>query len=220
MNTSTAPRLRLTPASRGGLAAPRPGPGQPGGRAPVLLVIGCAAPPVLAIQDVVAAAVHGGWRTVPVLTPSAARWLTSKLPALAALTGVEVQTEFWRPGADPVPRPDAVLVVPATANTVNKCAAGMSDTLALRLLKSAVGKGLPTVVMTAAGPDRRRPEYRRSLKALRSAGVDVMDLAGTAGAPGDPPSGVGFHWRHGLDRVTQRYAAASARHRSPVTSSA
>jgi hypothetical protein len=199
---------------------PPPGPGPGGGRAPVLLVIGCAAPPVLAIQDVVAAAVHGGWRTVPVLTPSAARWLASRLPALAALTGLEVRTELWRPGADPVPRPDAVLVVPATANTVNTCAAGRGDTLALGLLNSAVAKGLPTVVMTAAGPDRQRPEYSRSLKVLRSAGVDVMDLAGTAGEPGDPPSGAGFHWRHGLDRVTQRYASASARSRGRVTSSA
>ncbi len=41
------------------------------------------------------------------------------------------------------PRGDAVLVVPATFNTINKWAAGMNDTLALGLLNEALGSWIP-----------------------------------------------------------------------------
>ncbi|MQA97015.1 MAG: hypothetical protein GEV11_21080 [Streptosporangiales bacterium] len=44
------------------------------------------------------------------------------------------------------PRADAVIVAPATYNTVNKWASGISDTYALGILAEAPGLGIPVVV--------------------------------------------------------------------------
>jgi flavoprotein len=57
-----------------------------------------------------------------------------------------------------LPPPDAIVVAPATFNTINKWAAGISDTLVLGLLTEAIGKRLPVVALpfvNAARPSIR-----------------------------------------------------------------
>jgi Flavoprotein len=140
-----------------------------------LHLIGCAAPAVLRFEDVVLAAVAAGWQVHPVLTPTAARWLEGDLAAVQRAAGTAVRSEYPMPGAGPrVPPPDAVLVAPATANSVNKCAAGISDTLALGTLNDAIGRRLPVVMVAVTGPDGAHPAYRRSVELLGSAGVEVI----------------------------------------------
>ncbi len=144
---------------------------------PVLCLIGCAAPAVFQLATVVRAALADGWRTCAVVTPTAARWLAAELPELARLTGCAVRSEYSVPGrvSPEQPRPDAVLVAPATANTVNKCAAGISDTLALGIMNTAIGMGMPISVAVAAGvEDRRHPAFAASTAILRGAGAHVF----------------------------------------------
>jgi hypothetical protein len=67
------------------------------------------------------------------------------------------------------------VVAPATFNTVNKLAAGISDTLALGLLNEAVGTGLP--IIAAPFPNQmlaRHPAFVTSIAALRSWGVRLI----------------------------------------------
>jgi hypothetical protein len=67
------------------------------------------------------------------------------------------------------------VVAPATFNTVNKLAAGISDTLALGLLNEAVGTGLPVIAMPF--PNQmlaRHPAFVTSIATLRSWGVRVI----------------------------------------------
>jgi hypothetical protein len=60
--------------------------------------------------------------------------------------------DYKLPGEpDLLPEPDAIIVAPATFNTINKWAAGIADTLALGLLCEATGKGLPVVVLPYLG---------------------------------------------------------------------
>jgi Flavoprotein len=59
-----------------------------------------------------------------------------------------VRCDYKRPDeADVLPPPDAFVVAPATFNTINKLAAGISGTLALGFLNEAVGTGLPVIAV-------------------------------------------------------------------------
>jgi flavoprotein len=57
------------------------------------------------------------------------------LSVLATLSGHVVRTDYKLPGeADPLPKADAILVMPATFNTINKWAQGIGDTLVASIL--------------------------------------------------------------------------------------
>ncbi len=166
---------------------------------PVLYVIGCAAPPVLGIHALVEMAQARGWDTCLVLTPAASRWLEAGIPLLADLTGHPVRSQYRLPGEpDQLPRADALLVAPATGNTVNKLAAGISDTLALGLVNEAIASRTPIAMLASLGHDQAHPAFPRSAAALRGAGVKLV-------LPDRPPPGLtrarseaGFPWELGL----------------------
>ena len=59
-----------------------------------------------------------------------------------------MRTYYKTPGdPDMLPEADAMIVAPATVNTVNKWAAGITDTLVLGLLVEGYGYGVPTAVV-------------------------------------------------------------------------
>ena len=71
--------------------------------------------------------------------------------------------------------PDAIVVAPATFNLLNQWALGIADSYALAVLAEQTGMGLPIVVLPAvSGPLASRPQFARSLKALRGEGVSVL----------------------------------------------
>jgi len=64
------------------------------------------------------------------VTPQASKFVD--LALLEQLTGYAVRSDYKRPEEpDVLPRTDAIVVFPATFNTLNKWALGISDTLAL-----------------------------------------------------------------------------------------
>ncbi|MFI7073416.1 flavoprotein [Micromonospora sediminicola] len=143
--------------------------------APVLYLIVCAAPPAQRIGELAELLAADGWRVCLIATPIAATWLDRD--ELAARTGHPVRAEWRRPG-DPEPHPpaDAVAVVPATFNTLNKWAVGASDTLALGVLNEMLGAGLPIHVFPRVNAAlSAHPAYRPNLRRLREAGVVVHD---------------------------------------------
>jgi phosphopantothenoylcysteine synthetase/decarboxylase len=76
---------------------------------------------------------------------------------------------------DVLPLPDALVVAPCTFNTLNKCAYGSSDTLALGLLNEAIGLRLPVVaVPTPSTALAQHPAFRESVARLRSWGVTIL----------------------------------------------
>jgi hypothetical protein len=142
----------------------------------VLYVIACAAPPVQHIRTGIEKAQAAGWDTCLVLTPSAARWLDVELAELAKLTGHPVRTAYKLPGQpDVLSPPDAILVAPATFNTLNKWAQGIADTLALGLLTEGIGLQLPIVALPYLNQAQaRHPALNRSVEFLRANGVTVL----------------------------------------------
>jgi phosphopantothenoylcysteine synthetase/decarboxylase len=140
----------------------------------VLYVIACGGRPASDLPTFVQRMQAADWEVCVVGTPSALKFLDAS--RLAELTGYPVRSDYKRPEEpDVLPSPDALVVAPATFNTINKWVAGISDTLALGLLNEAIGLGLPIVAVPTANVALvRHPAFLRSLDQLRSWGVRVL----------------------------------------------
>jgi phosphopantothenoylcysteine synthetase/decarboxylase len=141
----------------------------------VAYVIACSAPPVLDLARLLELLTERGWASYVILTPVAATWVD--VDALADASDHPVRVEPRTPAdPDPLPPADAVIAAPLTFNSLNKWAAGISDTLALGLLNEALGLGLPIIAAPCIKEAlRRHPVYPCSVDRLRSAGVTVLD---------------------------------------------
>lgn len=173
-----------------------------------LYLISCAAPPARRLQVPVKGAQEHGWDVCLILSPSAYRWAAEdaegELEALQQLTGHPVRHQYKLPSQpDVLPAPDALLVAPLTSNSVNKWAAGISDTLALGLLTEAIGMRLPIVALPHWNDAQdKHPAVARSVETLRAAGVKV--LLGDGGfVPHRPRHGDvdAYPWQAALDAL-------------------
>lgn len=141
----------------------------------ILYLIVCAAPPAQQTADAVPLLQAAGWEVCVITTPQASHWVDCI--QLEHLTGHLVRTEYKLPGeADPLPKADAMLVMPATFNTINKWAQGIANTLAVSLLCEALGRGTPPVVaVPCVKMDLvRHPAFSRSINLLREYSVQVL----------------------------------------------
>jgi Flavoprotein len=139
----------------------------------VLYVIVCAAGGAGDVGRLVALAQDAGWAVQIVATPSALDFID--VPALERQTGRPVRSRYRKPDEPKPPRADAIIVAPATYNTINKFAQGIADTYALGLLAEAPGLGIPVVVLPFVnGGLASREPFRRSVESLRAEGVPVL----------------------------------------------
>jgi phosphopantothenoylcysteine synthetase/decarboxylase len=149
--------------------------GAGGGR--VLYLVVCAAPPATRTPVLVAGLRDAGWDVHVVFTPAAAAWVD--VDAIEVACGHPVRSG-WRRPEDPAYEPpgDALLVAPATFNSMNKAAAGISDSLALGLVNEAVGRRVPTVMLACVNDGlAAHPAYGPGVAVLRGAGVHVVNVA-------------------------------------------
>lgn len=164
----------------------------------VLHVITCAAPPAKRIQEFITLAQAAGWTVCVIATPQALSFINQ--PLLEQLTGYPVRSQYKRPeDPDTLPRADALVVLPTTFNTLNKCAYGITDTLALGLLCEYIGLGKP-VMMVPNFWDfdmGRHPILPKSLATLREWGVRILYEPESY-----PPSNT-IPWRIVLDELHQ-----------------
>jgi phosphopantothenoylcysteine synthetase/decarboxylase len=139
----------------------------------VLYLVVCAAPPAAAIGELVDLLVPA-WTVCVITTPNAVEWVDEE--ALAAKSGQSTRHEHRRPDdTENLPKAGAVAVVPATFNTVNKWAAGISDTFALGVLNESIGLRLPVVVAPYAKATlAAHPAFDDSLRRIAGWGVTVL----------------------------------------------
>ena len=173
-----------------------------------LYLIACAAPPARRLPIPIRAAQDAGWDVCLILTPSAHRWATEdaegEIAALEQLTGHPVRWQYKLPSQpDVLPPPDAILAAPLSCNTLNKWAAGISDTLALGLVTEAIGLSIPIVALPHwNNAQDAHPATARSVEVLRGAGVTV--LLGNGGfVPHRPKHGNAdaYPWQTALDAL-------------------
>src|SRR6266702_830181 len=137
------------------------------------IICGSSAAPLA--SEFVKQAQAAGWFVCIITTPHAIKFIDRSL--LEALTGRPVRSEYKRPEEpDVLPRADAIIVFPATFNTLNKWALGISDTLALGLLCEYTGLKMPIVAIPCfrTGVLDGHPAFFRSLEMLRSYGVRII----------------------------------------------
>jgi hypothetical protein len=142
----------------------------------ILYLISCAAPPAQTVATGIRKAQAAGWDVCLVLTPSAHRWLENDIAELRELTGYPVRHQYKLPAeSDVLPSPDAILVAPATLNTLTKWADGHADTLALGLITEGIGLRLPIVSLPYLNQAQAaHPALNRSVSILRDCGVTVL----------------------------------------------
>jgi phosphopantothenoylcysteine synthetase/decarboxylase len=175
----------------------------------VLYVIACGAPPTSEAGRLVSLAQDRGWDTCVLTSPSGRRF--ADVGALEKQTGHPVRSEYKNPGEpDVLPEPDAIIVAPATVNTINKWAAGICDTLALGILVEAIGKLLPIVAVPFTNrAHAAHPAFGENVAKLRSWGVTVLFDQDLTVLP-DPGTGSSqldlFPWRQALEAIDARAA--------------
>lgn len=163
--------------------------------APFLYVVVCAAGIAAGVGGLVTAARERGWQVGVVASPAALNGFFD-IADVEARAGRPLRWA-WRTPAEPrpFPAPDAVVVAPATFNTINKWAQGLADTLAVATLCEAVGLGVPVAALPCVtNALAAHPAYRESLDRLRGLGVRFGPPY--EGNPGEP-----FPWTHALDLV-------------------
>lgn len=140
-----------------------------------LYVIVCGAGPATDVATLVRLAQAGGWTVCLATTPAGRPFIDAT--ELERLTGYPVRTEFRKAG-DPEPSwplADAIVVAPATINTVCKWVAGIADNLVLSMLFECMGVDVPIVVAPNVNPSlARHPAFQRSVQLLREWGVRVL----------------------------------------------
>ena len=170
----------------------------------VLYVIVCGAGAAAQVEHLVKPATARGWDVWVVPTPSAVAFIDGL--SLPELTGHPVRARYRLPGeGGKLPAADAAVVAPATYNTINKWAAGISDTFALGLLAELTPSGIPIAVLPFVNASLAANRvFARSVAELRESGVTV--LLGEGGfvphpaGTGDGRIGV-FPWELALDAV-------------------
>jgi phosphopantothenoylcysteine synthetase/decarboxylase len=169
----------------------------------VLCVVVCGAGPAAEVGQLVKLAHERGWAVQVVATPAALAFLDNA--AIEAQTGGSVRSQYRNQG-EPRPRPaDAIIVAPATYNTINKWAQGISDTYALGVLAETTALSVPIVVLPFVNSALAvRAPFRRSVEDLRREGVRI--LTGPDGVePHEPHTGgeliASYPWYLALDEL-------------------
>ena len=179
----------------------------------ILTVIACGAGPASKVGQLIKLAQEHGWTVQVVATPAALDFLD--VPAIEALTGSPVRSQYRKPGEPRSRSSDAIIVAPATYNTINKWAQGISDTYALGVLAETTALGIPIAVLPFVNSAlAARAPFRRSVEELRHEGVRI--LLGPGGVePHEPHTGsqliACFPWDSGLTEAERLADLASSR---------
>jgi phosphopantothenoylcysteine synthetase/decarboxylase len=179
----------------------------------VLYVIVCGAGPAPDVGKLVRLAQDRGWQVQIVATPAGLAFIDKD--ALEKQTGNPVRSQYRVPGDGQrsLPAADAIIVAPATYNTVNKWSLGISDTYALGILAESIGLGIPVVVVPFVNTAlASRVPFRHAVAALRAEGVRII-LGPDELEPHPPGTGgarvAAFPWAFAIDEAEQLAAMDS-----------
>jgi 3-polyprenyl-4-hydroxybenzoate decarboxylase len=102
--------------------------------------IACAAGPAADVGVLVGQAQQRGWSVQAIATPAALAFVDTG--ALERQTGRPLRSTHRPPGSPRSPKADAIIIAPASFNTINKLAQGIADCYALDVANEAVGLGV------------------------------------------------------------------------------
>ncbi|GLY97668.1 flavoprotein [Actinoplanes sp. NBRC 103695] len=171
----------------------------------VLYILVCGSPMARDVGTLVDIAQDDGWEVCVITTPDGRNFVD--VNALQKQTGNPVRSWYKKPGEpDQLPPATAMIVAPATVNTINKWAAGITDTLVLGLLVEGYGFEIPTAVVPYTNNVMaRHPVLHESLDKLSGWGVHVLYDDRRLGGPGQIDRfRAQFPWRRALQAVNSK----------------
>ncbi|GAA3351406.1 flavoprotein [Amorphoplanes nipponensis] len=138
-----------------------------------LRIVVCGAGPATDVHRLIEIAHQHSWTAAVTATATALPLLD--VPMIEHLTGNPVRTSYRTSGRRVVPPVNAVIIAPATYNTIIKLALGIADTYPLTSAAELVGRGIPTVIVpyVNAALAARLP-FQRAIVDLRAEGVRVL----------------------------------------------
>jgi len=142
-----------------------------------LLAVPCGAGPAADIRTLITLVHRAGWSATVTATPSALPFLDTS--TIETMTGTPTRTAFEAPSNGDnkrtIGKADAVIMAPATFNSVNKLAAGIADTYALTVVAELVGLAVPTVIVPFVNSAlAARSPYQNALRTLQAEGIRIV----------------------------------------------
>jgi phosphopantothenoylcysteine synthetase/decarboxylase len=178
------------------------------GSGPTLSLIVCGAGPAPRVGALIDLARSAGW-TVQVIATAAAVPMID-LAAIEAKTGAPVRTDYSGNGTGRrvhSSAADAVILAPATYNTINKLAVGINDTYALNVAAEAIGRRTRVVILPFVNTAlAARQPFTTAVRNLRAEGVHII-LGSGQWTPHEPGTGAShiddFPWQRALQAAMQ-----------------
>lgn len=173
-----------------------------------LQIVVCAAGPAADVTQLISVAQQRSWTAAVTATPNAMGFID--VPAIEKLTGTPVRSSYrTSPGARrSLPTADALVIAPATYNSINKIALGLADNYALASVAELIGRQVPTVIVpfVNAALAARLP-FRHAVASLRDEGVRILLGPDDGWEPHPPGSGNerqrAFPWTTAFDTAAQ-----------------
>lgn len=143
----------------------------------VLYIITCAArsEEPQYVEDFVRLTKEENWDVYVIATPQAKKFVN--IPLLEKITEHPVYTEYRDPNeVSTLPKADIITVFPATFNTLNKWALGITDTLALGILCEYTGLEAPIIAIPCVPQESlaRHRIFSKNLNFLEESGVHIL----------------------------------------------
>ncbi|MFC0098408.1 flavoprotein [Micromonospora marina] len=180
-----------------------------------LQIVVCAAGPAADVTQLVTDATQQSWTTAVTATPSALDFIDAA--AIERLTGHPVRSTYRSsPGARrSLPAADALIIAPATYNSVNKIALGIADNYAMTTVAELIGRQVPTVVVPFVNAALAiRAPFQRAVASLRDERVRVVLGTEDGWEPHPPGSGNirqrAFPWTAAFEAATRMAGDAPA----------
>jgi len=106
-----------------------------------------------------------------IISPDAVTYASGR-PAITRISGLVEHVGYCGDGGSA----DLLLIAPCTANTISKITCGIDDTPVTTFATTALGSGIPVLVVPAMHHSMyRHPAVRGNLECLRAWGVGVID---------------------------------------------
>ncbi|GIM88913.1 flavoprotein [Paractinoplanes toevensis] len=173
-----------------------------------LRIVVCGGGAAGGVVGLIQEAMRRGWSVDVTATQSGLEFFEKAEVARASGKPVRTTYKFAPDGRRISPPADALIVAPATFNTINKLAAGIADTYPLSSVAEVIGRGIPTVVVPAVNSAlAARLPFRRAIDDLRAEGVRVLFGAEDGWEPlppgqNDPRK---FPWIRALDLAEEAF---------------
>jgi phosphopantothenoylcysteine synthetase/decarboxylase len=176
--------------------------------AKTLCVVVCGAGPAPHVGTLIELAQADGWTVRVVATPAALGFIDTS--ALEAESGSPVRSDYAAKGQARASsrNADAIIVAPATFNTVNKLALGINDTYALNVVAEAIGQATPIVILPFVNSALAgRQPFIDAVTSLRTEGVEIL-LGPNQWTPHAPGTGdrhvADFPWHLAVEAANVR----------------